>query len=170
MATHSSVLAWRFPGMAEPGGQPPMGLHRVGHDWSNLAAAAAEYYVKSLKENWSSNYLPISFFSFLLNQVLRLAFSLLYSPLNLLIKILASLSLPLSLHHSPQLQTSPWGPYWESSLLLDAFTNPPTKLSTLIHPFYSPYDNLTNLQNLFHCLYIDQQPLKLVSFLKETLM
>ena len=39
MATHSSVLAWRIPGMAEPGGLPSMGLHRVGHDWSDLAAA-----------------------------------------------------------------------------------------------------------------------------------
>ena len=41
MATHSSVLAWRIPGMAEPGGLPSMGLHRVRHDWSDLAAAAA---------------------------------------------------------------------------------------------------------------------------------
>ena len=40
MATHSSVLAWRTPRMAEPGGLS-MGLHRVGHNWSNLAAAAA---------------------------------------------------------------------------------------------------------------------------------
>ena len=39
MATHSSVLAWRIPGMGEPGGLPCMGLHRVGHDWSDLAAA-----------------------------------------------------------------------------------------------------------------------------------
>ena len=42
MATHSSVLAWRIPGMAEPGRLPSMGSHRVGHDWSDLAAAAAE--------------------------------------------------------------------------------------------------------------------------------
>ena len=32
MATHSSVLAWRIPGMAGPGGQPSMGSHRVRHD------------------------------------------------------------------------------------------------------------------------------------------
>ena len=32
MATHSSVLAWRIPGMGEPSGLPSMGLHRVGHD------------------------------------------------------------------------------------------------------------------------------------------
>ena len=41
MATHSSVLAWRIPGTREPGGLPSMGSHRVGHDWSDLAAAAA---------------------------------------------------------------------------------------------------------------------------------
>ena len=40
MATHSSVLAWRIPGMGEPGGLPSMGSHRVGHDWSDSAAAA----------------------------------------------------------------------------------------------------------------------------------
>ena len=42
MATHSSVLAWRIPGMGEPGGLPSMGSHRVGHNWSD-AATAAEY-------------------------------------------------------------------------------------------------------------------------------
>ena len=41
VATHSSVLAWRIPGTAEPGGLPSMGSHRVGHDWSDLAAAEA---------------------------------------------------------------------------------------------------------------------------------
>ena len=41
MATHSSVLAWRIPGTGGPGGLPSMGSHRVGHDWSDLAAAAA---------------------------------------------------------------------------------------------------------------------------------
>ena len=40
MATHSSVLAWRIPGTGEPGGLPSLGSHRVGHDWSDLAAAA----------------------------------------------------------------------------------------------------------------------------------
>ena len=41
MATYSSVLAWRIPGTGEPAGPPSMGSHRVGHDWSDLAAAAA---------------------------------------------------------------------------------------------------------------------------------
>ena len=38
MATHSSVLAWRIPGMGEPCGLPSMGSHKVGHDWSDVAA------------------------------------------------------------------------------------------------------------------------------------
>ena len=42
-ATHSSVLAWRIPGTAEPGGLPSMGSYRVGHKWSNLAAADSTY-------------------------------------------------------------------------------------------------------------------------------
>ena len=41
MAPHSSSLAWRIPQMEEPGGLPSLGSHRVGHDWSDLAAAAA---------------------------------------------------------------------------------------------------------------------------------
>ena len=38
--TISGVLAWRIPGTGEPGGLPSMGSHRVGHNWSDLAAAA----------------------------------------------------------------------------------------------------------------------------------
>ena len=41
MATHSSVFAWRIPGTGEPGGLLSVGLHRVGHHWGDLAAAAA---------------------------------------------------------------------------------------------------------------------------------
>ena len=53
MAAHSNVLAWRIPGTAEPGVLPSMGLHRVGRDWSNLAAdttltAESEEELKSL--------------------------------------------------------------------------------------------------------------------------
>ena len=39
MATHSRTLAWRIPGTEESGWLPSMGSHRVGHDWSYLAAA-----------------------------------------------------------------------------------------------------------------------------------
>ena len=41
MATHSSILAWRIPGIEELGRLPSMGSHRVGHDRSYAAAAAA---------------------------------------------------------------------------------------------------------------------------------
>ena len=41
IATHSSTLAWRIPRTGEPGGLPSMGSHRVRHNWSDLAAAAA---------------------------------------------------------------------------------------------------------------------------------
>ena len=41
MATHFRVLAWRIPGTGEPGGLPSIGSHKVGHDRSVLAAAAA---------------------------------------------------------------------------------------------------------------------------------
>ena len=43
MAAYSIVLARRIPGTGEPGGLPSMGSHRVGHDWSDLAAAGAVY-------------------------------------------------------------------------------------------------------------------------------
>ena len=43
MATHSSILAWRIPGTEEPNGLLSMGSHRVRHDWSDLAVAAAAW-------------------------------------------------------------------------------------------------------------------------------
>ena len=65
MATHSSVLAWRIPWTEEPGGLPSMGSHRVGHDWSDLAAAAAATVIrgaiwstiskKTLPQNYLNN-------------------------------------------------------------------------------------------------------------------
>ena len=45
MVPHSIVLAWRIPGTGEPDGLPSMGSHRVGHNWSDLAAAAARFKV-----------------------------------------------------------------------------------------------------------------------------
>ena len=50
MTTHSSVLAWRIPGTGEPGGLLSMGLHRVRHYWSDLAAAATE--AEDIKNRW----------------------------------------------------------------------------------------------------------------------
>ena len=52
MATHSSVLARRIPGAAEPGRLPSMGLHRIRHDWSDSAAAAAAA-AFSLPKGWN---------------------------------------------------------------------------------------------------------------------
>ena len=57
MATHSSVLAWRIPGTREPGGLPSMGSHRVRHDWSDLAVAAA----------WSTSITTTKLWDFLIN-------------------------------------------------------------------------------------------------------
>ena len=55
MATHSSVLAWRIPGTEEPGGLPSMGSHRVRHDWSDFAAAAAADALGVTKWNYFHN-------------------------------------------------------------------------------------------------------------------
>ena len=63
MATHSSVLAWRIPGTEEPGGLPSMGLHRVGHNRSDSAAAAVA------KTSFCVNYLfkgPVSKYRYML--------------------------------------------------------------------------------------------------------
>ena len=49
MATHSSVLAWRIPGMGEPGGLPSLGSHRVGHNWSDLAVAQIFLVAQTIK-------------------------------------------------------------------------------------------------------------------------
>ena len=66
LAPHSSVLAWRIPGTGEPGGLLSMGSHRVGHDWSNLAVAAAvQGTLKSLLQQQSSKasiFQPSAFF------------------------------------------------------------------------------------------------------------
>ena len=51
MAAHSSVLAWRIPEMGEPGGLPSMGSHRVGHDWSDLAAVDLME-AEDIKKRW----------------------------------------------------------------------------------------------------------------------
>ena len=50
MATHSSVLAWRIPGMGEPGGLPSVQSYRVKHNWSDLAAAATAGYKVNIQK------------------------------------------------------------------------------------------------------------------------
>ena len=71
MAPHSSTLAWRIPGIGEPGGLPSTGLHRVGHDWCDLEAAATaaismiilpnSYWVVTCPRNGSKLFAWISF-------------------------------------------------------------------------------------------------------------
>ena len=58
MATHSSILAWRISGTEEPGGLLSMGSHRVGDDWSDLAAAATWSTVLAWKLSLA-NFLPL---------------------------------------------------------------------------------------------------------------
>ena len=63
MATHSSVLAWRIPGTGEPSGLPSLRSHRVGHDWSYLAAAAATEKKHKVQEPlWINNVFLINNF------------------------------------------------------------------------------------------------------------
>ena len=50
MATHSSVLAWRIPGMEEPSGLPSVESHRVRNNLSDLAAAAAYTHIRRSSE------------------------------------------------------------------------------------------------------------------------
>ena len=70
MATHSSTLAWQIPWMEEPRGLQSMGSHRVGHDWSNLAAAAACYNkaldqrLKKLRLTWWISHVILPSLSF----------------------------------------------------------------------------------------------------------
>ena len=68
MATHPSVLVWRIPGTGEPGGLPSMASHRVGHDWSNLAAAAGavQRQVSKRGQNRDANLDPCALLSYIL--------------------------------------------------------------------------------------------------------
>ena len=52
MATYSSVLGWRIPGMGDPGGLPSLESHRVGHDWSDLAAEIFSRKLEILREHF----------------------------------------------------------------------------------------------------------------------
>ena len=67
MATYSSVLAWRIPGTGEPGGLLSMGSHRVGHDWSDLAAAAdfRSIHFQHFHDHWAQSVSRVLQFYFL---------------------------------------------------------------------------------------------------------
>ena len=82
MATHSSVLAWRIPRMGEPGRLLSLGLHRVGQDWSDLAAAAAFPILlfSSISLHWSLRKAFLSLLAILWNSAFRWLY-LSFSPL-----------------------------------------------------------------------------------------
>ena len=88
MATHSSVLAWRIPGTGEPGGLLSTGSHRVGHNWSDLAAAACT----SCKLFWGFFVaLFYSFFLLLLFCDIRSIFSIMFGLLFLFFFVCVSI-------------------------------------------------------------------------------
>ena len=66
MAPHCSTLAWKIPWMEEPGGLPSMGSQRVGHDWSDLVAAAISTYSLILlkhilsEKQWTGHTSPLN--------------------------------------------------------------------------------------------------------------
>ena len=72
MATHSIILAWKIPWLQEPGGLQSIGLHRVGHDWSNSSTLLKKpwelraWVVLCIKKKitW---YIIILFFKFMFN-------------------------------------------------------------------------------------------------------
>ena len=68
MALHSSVLAWRMPGTGEPDGLPSMWSHRVGHDWSDLAAPTGN-------RIWATTYIHKICSKYILSLCLSLFFS-----------------------------------------------------------------------------------------------
>ena len=101
MATHSSVLAWRIPGTGEPGGLPSLGSHRVRHNWSDLAAAAAAFFIIRLSHPYMTTGKTIALprwtfvgkvTSLLFNILSRLVITFLPRSKRLLISWLQSLS------------------------------------------------------------------------------
>ena len=94
MAIHSSVLAWRIPGMVEPGGLPSMGSHRVGHDWSDLVVVVVVILI-SLRNRYSLLFNKKKYFLVPRKTCIFILESLLY--LNLLNVLWSLYSFPLFL-------------------------------------------------------------------------
>ena len=96
MATHSSVLAWKIPGTVETFGLPSMVSHRVQHDWSDLAAAAAHPYMTTTIALTRRTFVD-KVISLLLNMLSRLVITFLPRSKRLLISWLQSPSAVLIL-------------------------------------------------------------------------
>ena len=97
MATHSSVLAWRIPGTGEPGGLPSMGSHRVGHDWSDLAEAAAAAAAQS-KLMFKSHHTLSFNFSYYISAIILFQLSILELLIGYFQNCLVSFMVSSSLH------------------------------------------------------------------------
>ena len=102
MATHSSVLAWRIPGTGEPGGLPSLGSHRVGHDWSDLAAAAAVFLQANVQ-------VLLGFFSFFFKIEVQLIYNVSYVPQNDSVHVCACVRAQLYLTFCNSMDCSPPG-------------------------------------------------------------
>ena len=76
MAAHSSVLAWRIPGMREPGGLPSLGSHRIGHDWSDLAEVAAAIVLTLKLFDFIFKYVQITSYCLWIEQVFTFCYIL----------------------------------------------------------------------------------------------
>ena len=114
MATHSSVLAWRIPGTGEPGGLPSMGSQRVGHDWSDLAAAAAMLDVNYYGFHIVSRVYTISVASLLMLTLIIWLRWYLSGVLNLLFSLSIVYSLERS--YSPHLRSNWFSPSFSMRL------------------------------------------------------
>ena len=101
MATHSSVLAWRIPGTGEPGGLPSLGSHRVGHDWSDLAAVAADLSWKVLDDNFLWNSFQFGAYELYVYVCVHAVFPFVdwYKSLNMGRELESAYSDPLSSHN-----------------------------------------------------------------------
>ena len=95
MAPHSSVLAWRIPGTGKPGGLPSMGLHRVGHDWGDLAASLGRFIPKHFiifvaMVNGIVSLISLSVFSLLVYRNARDFYVITLYPATLLYSLISS--------------------------------------------------------------------------------
>ena len=72
MATHSSVLAWRIPGIGEPAGLPSMGSHRVGHDWSDFTYYNFNLCFASIFTNTKESYFVYFNMHYIFSNILRI--------------------------------------------------------------------------------------------------
>ena len=119
MATHSSVLTWRIPGMGVSSGLPSMGSQRVGHDWSDLAAAAVQLLQNHLLQRLSLT--PLNCFCLCWKSVGHICVPLYLTSLICSVAVLIYLYTNISLSWSQYLYSKSSGsvsPKWNTSSLL----------------------------------------------------